>query len=157
MKLVSGLKLFDRYAFNRTASRIKLEKIYTQLGKSALNVYEIAKLISTNHKTADSYMRFMKMNKLVYIKHWKFMAVGQRNFQVAYYTLGKKQDAPKPPPMSRSEIDRRRRERIKADKERLDKVNAKRRLKRMGHKLQPELEIWMRKPEDSSSGQTMQE
>lgn len=150
----SGSKLFNRYVFNRAASKRNIEKILSAIKTKPMSYYQIAEEIHVNCQTAKNYMKWLNQNGLVYISKWVWQKQGDRSFQVQYFAIGNRQNAPKPKPMTRAEIDKRRREKLKLDKEKLDKVNAKRRLKRQQIKLQPELQIWIRPQKISLSGQT---
>ena len=157
MKMESGSKLFNRYAFNRTASKRNMQKILDLLKKKPMSYYQLAEEIHITYKSVANYLTWMNQQGMVYISKWVFQKQGNRNFQVQYYSLGNKPNVPKPPALTRAEIDKRSRQKRQANKELMDVINAKRRLKRVEFKPQTELQIWMQKQENSSSGQTQRE
>lgn len=156
MKQESGSKRLNKYAFNKPVSLMKIQRILEEIQKSPKNTNQIGDVVGFSPKTASTYLCFLRSKNQAYIKHWIYEKRGLKDVHVAYWSKGSKPDAIKPLAMTQREIQRRRRAKLKSEGK-MDAINAKRRLNRSGIKIQPELQIWMRKPESSSSGQTEQE
>lgn len=120
-----------RYSLSRPAAKQKIEKILSELSEKLLCMNDLKKVANVTHSHIKVYVRHLLETRQIYISKWKLETQGSRTMHWPYYRAGNRKNAVKPPPLTRSEKDKRYRSKLYSDKERLDKVNAKRRAKRI--------------------------
>ena len=106
---------------------IKIAKMKVLLDKKEMSVRELADAVHTSVRNMNGYLRFLKLNNLVYISAYKKVQYENKQLYCAFYKFGFKPDAIKPKPQTAKEKAREKRARILADPELHDLLNAKRR------------------------------
>ena len=109
----------------------KIAKMKVLLDKKSMSARELAAAIHTSQRNINGYLRFLKLNNLIYISNYKKVQYTGRQCHCAFYKFGAKPDAIKPPPQTAAEKGREKRAKILADPELYDFFNAKRRTKRI--------------------------
>lgn len=127
----SGSKIFNRYSFSSKASRQKIEKILTILSQKSLSRKEISEQIHVNYRHTKNYIDHLINTKQIYISLWKFETQGELTRNWPYYKAGNKSSKPKPDALTISEKCKRYRQKLKKDDDRKEKLNLKRRAKRL--------------------------
>ena len=106
---------------------VKIARMKVLLDKKEMSARELADAVHTSQRNMNGYLRFLKLNGLIYIAAYKKVKYESRQFHCAFYKFGAKPDAIKPPPQTAAEKGREKRARILADPELHDFFNAKRR------------------------------
>lgn len=107
------------------ASRQWIEYIPTLLVNETLTVSQIADKTGLSYNWTLRYVWKLKEMRLIHIHGWK-RAEGKMPRYVANYGAGPRYDAPKPKPMTSTEVSRRRRK----DPDYREKENARKRAKK---------------------------
>lgn len=121
----------NRYSFAFEASRRKKEKIVSLLSENSMSLKQLCDAVFITMQHIRHYVKALKEEKQVYISTWKFELNGNRWMQIAYFKAGNRPDAKKPPPLTNAERCKRHYKKSRADAENLDKMNLKRRLRRI--------------------------
>lgn len=127
----SGLKILERYSFSTQASRQKIDKILQLISSTQLCRRQISEQIHVNLRHTKNYIDYLLANKQIYISEWKFELQGERLMNWPYYRAGDKKSKPKPKNLSLSEKGKRYRKKLNKDEDRKEKINFKRRAKRL--------------------------
>lgn len=131
MKTESGSKKKNRYSFKTQAAQAKIKKILDLTKETPMCAPDLRKNVFLEYGQMRNYLKYLLEKKLIYICKYKIETHGGRTMQWAYYKAGDKKSKPKPKALTCAEKCRRYREIMKTDLERIDKNNAKRRLKRL--------------------------
>jgi hypothetical protein len=131
MKMESGSKILNRYSFSSQASISKINKLLDVLSKKALCRDEISKEIHVNYRHAKNYINHLLAEKKIYVSEWKLENQGERTMFWPYYRTGNRKSKPRPANLSPSERCKRYRKKLETDDIRKDRLNKKRRLKRL--------------------------
>lgn len=132
----SGSKTPKRYSFKSKASQQKIEKILDLISINQLCRRQISEQIHVNMPHTSNYIKYLLANKLIYISSWKLELQGERVMSYPYYRSGSKKSKPKPANLSIIEKSKRYREKLKKDEDRKEKINLRRKTKRM--KIKPD-------------------
>lgn len=125
----SGSK--TRYSFSTQSAKRKIEKILAETSKTPLSRNQIEELAHITHSYARVYIRHLLETKQIYISKWKLETQGNRTMHWPYYSAGDKKSKPKPARLTSAQKCKRYREKIKKDDDRKEKLNAKRKAKRI--------------------------
>lgn len=109
----------------------RIEKIQELLRKNELSANEIAGGIFMCTRWASQYVSYAHKNKLIYISSYKRFMLNGKSSVRAMYSCGNKPDVVKPPPLTDKEKSQRKRDLIKADVARHERLLALRRNKRI--------------------------
>lgn len=110
---------------------VKIARMKVLLDKKSMSAKELADAVHTSVRNMNGYLRFLKLNGLIYIQIYKKVQYKNKELYCAFYRFGSKPDAIKPAPKTAAEKGREKRERILSDPELHDFFNAKRRTKRI--------------------------
>lgn len=127
----SGSKITKKYSFKSKACRQKIEKILELISTEKLCRRQISEQIHVNVPHTSNYINYLMANKLIYISSWKLELQGERVMFYPYYRAGDKKSKPKPKNISIAQKSKRYREKLNKDEERKEKINSRRRTKRI--------------------------
>ncbi len=113
----------NNMTFTRKASRAKVDQVL-QACKLGRTRQELEIILGLSRRTVLSYLVFLHETGQLHIGGWKREGLGQF-YPVPVYTTGPGVDAPKPPPLSETEKQKRAWAKLKADPERYSKHRAK--------------------------------
>lgn len=92
---------------------------------------ELSEHLFTCYRNANSYIKHLRQNNLVYISNYKELKLKKYTRNIAFYKFGSKPDKPKPAPKTAKEKGRLQRQKLLDDEELRDFFLAKRRQSRI--------------------------
>lgn len=136
-----GSKILNRYSFDSTPAKVKINKILTLLKDKQQCSLDISEAIHVSKSCVKCYIKYLLQEKLIYIDSWVLCTKGKRTMFYAFYKTGNLRNKTKPKPLTEAQKSKRFRNKMKKDIDRIDLANAKRRIKR--YKIQP-ADSWMK-------------
>lgn len=113
--------------FTRKASAMKAQRAL-EAAQTGVTVSELAEILCVNRRTAYSYLSQLRAEGRIYIARWVRDVDAGGFYPRPVYVAGSRPDAPKPPPLTYSERNKRAWKRIASDPERaLDNLARQRR------------------------------
>lgn len=109
----------------------KIAKIKILLNKKEMTSKELAEAIHTSTRNMNGYIRYLKLNNLIYIFKYDKVKHKTKAQNTAFYKFGSLPDVKKPLPKTALEKSREKRAKLLSDPELHDFFNAKRRAKRI--------------------------
>jgi hypothetical protein len=120
-----------KLTFTQTPARLRIERIKAMLEREPMNVLAIAAALPISKRWALEYIKHMHATKQIHILRWdKEVEERAKRHAIEIWTLGPGEDAPRPEPDGRAVRSKRAWESLKADEDRHELWNAKRRVRR---------------------------
>ena len=129
--------------FTNQASLRKIERIMALLSDRPMTIKDLAPLVPISAAWARIYVNHLHETRRVHISVWvRWADASDRMYPRPVYRAGDKADAPKPAPLTYEERMKRSWAVVKADPERHERVNARRRARSLKPRANP-LTSWI--------------
>ena len=127
-------------SFTKPASQLRIQRILAMLERQPMNALAIAAALPMSKRWAVEYIKHLHANGQIHIGSWeKQVAERKKRHAIEMWTLGPGEDAPRPPPDGHHERSQRAWENLKADEDRHERWNAKRRVRRRIKAMRPDV------------------
>lgn len=129
-----------KMTFSTTLSLMRIKRILDMLSAKPTNVLAIAAALPISKRWAHKYLKHMHANGQIHITRWdKEVAERAKRHAIEIWAAGPGEDAPRPEPDGHLDRSRRAWKRLRADQDRLERVNARRRVKRRIKAKRPDI------------------
>lgn len=121
----------SKLTFTKPASARRIDKILAMLQQQPMNVWAIAAALPISKRWAHEYLKHLHTERRIHVLRWdKEVAERAKRHAIEVWTFGPGEDAPRPEADGRKLRAKRAWQRVKADEDRHELVNAKRRVRR---------------------------
>lgn len=141
-----------KMTFKRPAAMDKIQTILTLLRAVPMTDVDLAELIPMSRKWTREYLKHLHRARRVYVHSWAKDATHRdKRHAIPIWSAGRRPDAQRPDPDSRSEVFRRAWVKLKADPERHTSTLARRRVQHRLKNLRPDpAAAWLMTPMERS-------
>lgn len=117
--------------FTRPAALARMQRIELLLSQQPMNAHQLAQALPLSKRWVLEYLQHLRGLQRVHITRWdKEIAERKKRHAIEVWTLGAGEDAPRPEADGLKVRRRRAWEAVKADEDRHELINAKRRVRR---------------------------
>ena len=129
-----------RMTFTKTASKLRLQRILDMLQVQPTNVLGVAAALPMSKRWVYEYLKHLHANKQIHILRWdKDIEERAKRHAIEVWAFGSGKDAVRPPPDGKAVRSKRAWKSLKADEDRHELANAKRRVRRRIKAKKPDI------------------
>ena len=129
-----------KLTFTKQASQLRIARIEALLAQSPMNAHQLAQALPLSKRWVLEYLEHLRSQERVHVLRWdKDIEERAKRHAIEVWTLGPGADAPRPAADGLRVRRRRAWESLKADEDRHELVNAKRRVRRRIAKGRPDV------------------